>query len=231
VAPGAGAHPQHTAVGDRYVKLVAEESGLRVVYSLSYGPIGAAGARRTMDKDHDGRLSAAESMAGARALGERIAREAHLRVDGTATPLAWAAPFIAPPKGPVDTSPLTIELTATVALGGGQTLVTLDDVPALDGVERSDYAFEAKAPAELLASGQGDEPNGQERLVSFLDRRASGRRTVSMLVRLPGASRTWIFIVAGVALGVGVLGGVVFRIVRRRRVRQRTGVSESRTGT
>ena len=230
-APRVLAHPQHTAVGDRYVKLVAEGGGLRVVYSLSYGPIGAAAVRRSMDADHDGRLTPAESAAGARALGDRIAREGHLRVDGTATPLVWATPFVAPNRGAVDTSPLTIELSANVVLGGGETTVSFEDVPALDGVERSDYAFEARMPAELLASGQGDEPTGKERLVSFLDRRAQGRRVVSMRVRLPATSGTWGWLGAGLAFGVGLVGLLGWKLARGRRARSRAKVSEPRTGT
>ena len=88
---GAGAHPQHTAVGDRYVKLVAEEGRLRVVYSVSYGPIGAARARQAMDVNHDGRLTARETKAAARALGARIGRRAHLSVDGERQPIAHRA--------------------------------------------------------------------------------------------------------------------------------------------
>lgn len=218
----ASAHPQHTAVGDRYVKLVAEDGGLRVVYSVSYGPMGAAAARQRMDANHDGRLTAAETKAGARALGARLAREARLTVDAEPVPLRWGEPFVGPPSGPVDTSPLTIELSAAVELPGGESVVQLVDVPTLENVERSDYGFEARPPAELLASGSGAAPSAQERLVSFLDRRSRGPRVVSARVRLPVrvTRAAWI-----AACGVAALlvVGVGLWLARRRISGRRTG--------
>jgi hypothetical protein len=218
----ASAHPQHTAVGDRYVKLVAEDGRLRVVYSVSYGPMGAADARQRMDANRDGRLTVTEAKAGARALGARLAREARLTVDGDPVALRWDEVFVGPPSGPVDTSPLTIELSAAVELPDGESVVRLVDVPTLENVERSDYGFEARPPAELLASGSGDTPSAQERLVSFLDRRARGPRVVSARVRLPvGASRTaWIAAGASAAL---IVAGVGVWFVRRRISVRRTG--------
>ncbi len=205
------------------MKLVAEEGRLRVVYSLSYGPMGAASARQRMDENRDGRLTAAETTAAARALGERLAREVGLTVDGDRVALRWDSPFVGPPSGPVDTSPLTIELSATVELAGGESLVRLVDLPTLDDIERSDYGFEARPPAELLASGAGDAPSAQERLVSFLDRRTHGPRVVSARVRLPGGTlggRWWW--IGGVAAVILVLGGGVW-LVRRRVSGRRMG--------
>lgn len=205
------------------MKLVAEEGRVRVVYSLSYGPMGAASARQRMDANRDGRLSAAETSAAARALGDRLASEVAVSVDGDPVALRWDPPFVGPPSGPVDTSPLTIELSAVVELEGGESLVRLVDLPTLEDIERSDYGFEARPPAELLASGAGDAPSAQERLVSFLDRRTSGPRVVSARVRLPGGTFggrwAWIGAVAAVVL---VLGGGVW-LARRRVSGRRTG--------
>jgi hypothetical protein len=217
-------------VGDRYVKLVFEEGHLRLVYSVSYGPIGAARARQGMDENRDGRLTTAETRAAARSLGARIVRAARLSVDGAPVSLAFGEPFVGPAAGPVDTSPLTIELSATVELPAGESLVRLSDLPELDGVERSDYAFEARAPVELLASGSGDDASGSERLVSFLDRRARGPRVLTARVRLPGTRLPGTHaIAAGAALAVLIgVGGVWWA---RRRSRRRSPVSEPRTGT
>lgn len=208
------AHPNHTAVGDRYVKLVAEGGQLRVVYSLAYGPIGAAMVRRSMDTNRDGRLTGGETLAGAVALAKRISKGARLTVGGAEMPLEWDRPFVAPAGGAVDASPLTIELSVAVPLEGGETVVLLEDLPNLEGIERSDYAFEAKPPADLLASGEGQTPTGQERLISMLDRRATGgRRLVSMRVRLPGATHGILGIVAFAAgtLAAGMLTGWLLR--------------------
>lgn len=221
-ATGAGAHPNHTAVGDRYVKLVAEDGRLRLVYSLSYGPVGAADARQGMDANHDGRLTAAESKAAAEALAARLSREVHLAVDGAPVVLRWQEPFVGPPSGPIDTSPLTVELSANVPLEPGESIVKLVDVPELENIERSDYGFEARPPAELLASGQGDAPTAQERLVSFLDRRSHGRRLLTVRVKLPGERRRtrWAAVVAGVVL---VVSGGIALLARRRVSGRRTG--------
>jgi hypothetical protein len=204
------------------VKLVAEEGRLRVVYSLSYGPMGAAQERQRMDENEDGRLTAAETSAAARALGARLSDGAKLTVDGEPVELHWDAPFVAPAAGPIDTSPLTIELSASVDLPGGESHVRFVDLPSLPNVERSDYAFEAREPAELLASGSGDAPAARERLVSFLDRRASGPRVVALHVRLPGGGMPRLaWIVLGVAI-VGLVGGALI---------WRARVSGRRTGT
>lgn len=222
-ASAAGAHPQHTAIGDRYVKLVAADGVLRVVYNLSYGPIGAARARQAMDTNHDARLTAAETRHGAVALGARLTRKARLSIDGERAPLLWQTPFVGPATGPVDTSPLTIELSTTVPLPPGESLVRFEDLPELDGVERSEYAFESTPASALLAAGEGGSPAGMENHLQFLDRRGGRARVLSARIRMPGSARTWWMLPAGAALALLILGVGVWAVRRRRVSGRRTG--------
>ncbi len=202
------------------MKVVAEAEGFRLVYSLSYGPTGAVATRRRMDANRDGRVSAAESGAEAARLGRRIATDMVVEVDGDRVPIEWSSRFVGPAIGGVDPSPLTIELGTTLPLGPGEHTVSLMDV-GLDEIERSDYGFDASAPAVLVASGSGASPGSVERLVSFLERSEAPERRVTARFRLPGsASPPWL-IWAGVA--ALVIAAAVGLVVRRRLSARRTG--------
>jgi hypothetical protein len=222
---GAIAHPQHAGLGDRYVKLVVGAKGLRLVYNLAYSPAGSLVLRRQMDRSHDLHLTAEETRQGAAALGARLARDARLEIDGDAVPIRWGEPFVGPPSGPVDPTPLTIELTAEVPLAAGESHVVWQDVPVLEGIDRTDLRFVAEPPVVLLASGRGRAPRAIEELVSWLDRQAQGPRVVAMRVQMPGRRWTWWLLGGGAAAAAAVMLGVAWRW-RARRI-----ASARRTGT
>lgn len=211
------------------MKLVGEAAAVRLVYSMSYGPSAALAVRRRMDADRNGRITAAESRAEAARVGRRIAVDLRVEVDGDRVPIEWGIPFVGPATGTLDPSPLTIELQATVPLDPGEHAVSLVDV-GLDDVDRTDYGFDASAPAVLVASGEGASPAGTERLVSFLERTGGvTERRVTARFRLPGsATSPWPIAAAGTA--VVLVSCAVLLVRRARRRKHGDAASAPRTG-
>jgi hypothetical protein len=89
-ATGAHAHVG-PAIDDnnRYLKLTAQGDRVRLAYTVFFGELPGSILRRTIDADHDGAISEAESAAFAGSLARAIAAALTVTVDGAPAPIAW----------------------------------------------------------------------------------------------------------------------------------------------
>jgi hypothetical protein len=89
-SPAADAHVQPAVDrNNRYLKLSPHGGRVRLVYTVYFGEIPGAAARRNMDTNHDGALSDAESTPVGLRLGEAVRPALEVLIDGQPVPLRW----------------------------------------------------------------------------------------------------------------------------------------------
>ena len=216
-ASAARAHPGHLGIrADRYLKLEVSPKGLRLVVSLTLGPVAATRWLRAADTNGDGKVSEAEAEASMKRWTEALDRELPVEIDGKGVKLRWTNPFL-DPIGEIDGRPATVEMTGLAALDGGRHHIVLRDKMLQEAFDRTDVAIEAVPPARLLAAGPGERPD--ERLRRFAVVKGERLDAVGVLVELPGEQqaerrRFGTYLALG---ALAVLGLAVWLGARRRR--------------
>lgn len=221
-----GAHPVTSRTeNNRYVKLTPTDRSLRVAYSVLYGELPSFYARRSMDRDGDGRVSPDEARAHADEVAARFAAQSVLAVDGTRVPLRLpdrAATVTDPRVGPI---PFSIDMWEVVPLrprhrheiafeAGGE-------VPRLGETE---VKFEEAPGAKLVAWCRSRPPcttRAEEPRFVWLGPRASSMedRTVSAAYEVPTAGRRRAVVMALVGGGILLVAVAAALVLRRRRRR------------
>jgi nickel/cobalt exporter len=121
LAAPAGAHPLGNFTVNHYSGLRLQPGGLAVDYVLDLAEIPTYQARRAIDRDHDGRVGAAEAAAWRDRTCARLAAGARARLDGHPLPLAVAGARLAFPAGVggLATTRLECALAAPLPAGRG----------------------------------------------------------------------------------------------------------------
>ncbi len=218
------AHPGHLGIrADRYLKLEVQPGGVRLVVSLTLGPVAADRWLRTADTDGDDSVSEQEAAAFMKRWAEALARELPLEVDGEVRALRWQQPFM-DPIGPIEGRPITVEMVGRAPLDGGRHHVLVRDKMLKEAFDRTDVALEVRPPVRMLAAGPGEAPS--ERLRRFAVRQGESMASFSLVVEVPGTShasrRRWgryLTLGALAVLGLAVWLG----LGRRRAGRYRRG--------
>ena len=114
---------------NRYLKLTPLGDRVRLAYTVYFGEIPGAAVRRTIDADHDGAISDAESQAFGAKLGEQVAAGLTITVDGVAAPVAWNEIDVGMQQPVVAGGSFSVDLIAWLCLpsvGGAHTVVLVD---------------------------------------------------------------------------------------------------------
>jgi len=222
------AHPVTSRTeNNRYVKLTVSEGRLRVAYSVLYGELPSFYARRSMDRDHDGRVSPAEARAHADELAAQLASHSVLTVDGKRVPLRLPdrdATVADPRVGPI---PFSIDMWELVPLDRRRRLeIAFEAGGELPRLGETEVKFE-EAPGSRLVTwcrsrppctGRAEEPRFVwlgPRTSSMEDRTVSARFEISAAAR--GRMLTFALAGGGALL---VAAAATLALVRRRRRRE-----------
>lgn len=133
----AGAASAHVAPSmddnNRYLKLTPLGDRVRLAYTVYFGEVPGAAARRTIDADHDGKISDAEAQAFGAKLGDQVRASLAVTVDGEAAPVAWNEIDVGMQAQVVAGGSFSVDLIAWLCLpsAGGAHTVGLVDRTAL----------------------------------------------------------------------------------------------------
>lgn len=154
---------------NRYLKLAVTPARVRLAYTVFFGEMPGAAARRAMDADRDGVLAPGEQRSFAEQLGRELAERLSLTVDDRPVELRWQRPVVGGAE-PGTAGAFSVDLIATACLGPArQHRVLLRD------------AFALPRPGEtevLLEDGPG---------ISLLDAKLGASRARGRLFRFAGA--------------------------------------------
>jgi hypothetical protein len=133
VIAAAGVAQAHVAPSmddnNRYLKLTPLGDRVRLAYTVYFGEVPGAAVRRTIDADHDGRISDAESHAFAVKLGEQVRAGLAITIDGEPAPVAWNELDVGLQDPVVAGGSFSVDLIAWLCLpsvGGAHTVVLVD---------------------------------------------------------------------------------------------------------
>jgi hypothetical protein len=170
---------------ERYLKLDVAGADARLVVSLTFGELAMARVRQAADRDADGRVSAAESEVYLAAWRRDLQQEIVVELDGSPVALDWRDAYLA----------LTGEVATAEMVGhfsfddtGAQAVLVRDRMPKAP-FERTDVGFIAREGAELLRSGQGENPTGRVQALVFGPNTAD-ELVLSVVVRVPMIDRS-----------------------------------------
>lgn len=128
-APPASAHVAPSFdVNNRYLKLSPLGDRIRLAYTVVYGDLPGAAARRSLDTSGDGQLSDEEGDAFGRALAAEVAPALTVTVDGAPLPVTWAEVHVGLGTPTTAAGAFSVDLIAWLCLPAGDrhTLVLRD---------------------------------------------------------------------------------------------------------
>jgi hypothetical protein len=114
---------------NRYLKLTPLGDRVRLAYTIYFGEVPGAAARRELDVDHDGAISDAEAQAFGARLAEQVRPALAITIDGAAAPLAWAEVDVGMGTPVTAAGSFSVDLIAWLCLpsaGGAHTIVVRD---------------------------------------------------------------------------------------------------------
>jgi hypothetical protein len=133
VVAAAGVAQAHVAPSmddnNRYLKLTPLGDRVRLAYTVYFGEVPGAAARRTIDADHDGRISDAEAQAFGAKLGDQVRAGMKVTVDGEPAPVAWNEIDVGMQAQVVAGGSFSVDLIAWLCVpsaGGAHTVVLVD---------------------------------------------------------------------------------------------------------
>jgi hypothetical protein len=148
-----GPSPQ---TNNRYLTLVPEPGAVRLVYTLIFGDSPGAAARRRMDRDGDGRLSADEQRAFADAIADVIAAGLEIELDGERVDLAWSRVDLGISTTEVEAGAFSVDLSAVLcAESAGEHVLRLIDGFRVPPVGEGALSVEPSREVEILRSAMG----------------------------------------------------------------------------
>jgi len=217
---------------NRYLKLTPLGDRVRLVYTVFFGEIPGASERRTIDIDHNGRISEAESHTFAVRLAADVADGLQLEVDGRVEPVTWTTVDAGMGTPEVAAGAFSIDLVANVCLSQfrgqhrivlrdrfriphpGETEAKIEDSPGVT-VDRAHVGPVDDPGHDFRFAGPGGplEDDGLE-LVFTANEKAPVTADGKCVERAGGASRVpWIAAIAG---GAVVLAGLAWWLLRGR---------------
>lgn len=242
--PDALAHQAPSvAENNRYLKLTPMGDRVRLAYTVYFGEIPGAEARRRIDRDGDGLIDDAEAKAHGAEVADLVAPHLTFRADGLAAPLAWAEVHVGLGLPTVDAGSYAVDLIAWICMPAadhhelvlrdevalprpGETEVKVEGSPGIT-IERSTLG-DATMQLDFKLRGSGGplaDPGYQlayrvdrSKVVQPKDGRCPADGQTATGQRGAGRARwPWIAGVGGVVVVVAGMGVLLARARRRRR--------------
>ncbi|MGE0551527.1 MAG: hypothetical protein AB7O24_16255 [Kofleriaceae bacterium] len=232
VATTASAHVAPSVeTNNRYLKLTPGAGRVRLAYTVFFGEVPGAQARRLIDTDRDGEISQAEAQAFGDRLGRDVAAALELDVDGRSGPLTWTTVSVGLGQPITKAGAFSVDLIAVRCLSSrgthelvirdrfvlpkpGETELIAEDTPGVTidqvriaGHDVKDIGYRFEGPGGPLA-----DPGAQLRF-TISDHAPLASGAVCSATR-PGSAqpRLWI---GGTAVAVLLVGATLFAIRRR----------------
>jgi hypothetical protein len=240
VASSAAAHVAPSVDdNNRYLKLTPLGDRVRLAYTVFFGEIPGASERRTIDRNHDGRIDDGEARAFAGHLGSEVAAALDIDIDGASSTVTWA--MVEPGMGTptVDAGSFSVDLVAYLCLPtvrGKHRLVVRDrfrlthpgetEVKVEDGlgvtIERARIGAADDPSYDYRFAGGGGplQDDGLELVFVASDKApvtSDGACTGTHASRAGAAARRWVTPVMVIGGMLGAIAITVIIVVRRRR--------------
>ena len=223
-APAAAHVAPSPDVNNRYLKATLLPDRLRVTYTLLIGDRPGAGERRRMDRDGDGRLSAAERAA----FGARMTEElgAHLSILLDGKPVGdWRLVDVGLGQAVVGTLPVAVDLELDAPYANpaaDEHTLFLDDVVKLPLPGEVELRIDESPGVRVLESHLASERSGIELRFVFEgnsplpgERAVTARFSVDQTLRVVRARRRGVAV--AIWLGLAAVGLLAVAVARRRR--------------
>jgi hypothetical protein len=177
-----GPSPQ---TNNRYLTLVPEPGAVRLVYTLIFGDSPGASARKRMDRDSDGRLSADEQQAFADSIAEVIATGLDIELDGERVELAWSRVDLGLATTEVEAGAFSVDLSAVLcAEGAGEHTLALTDGFRVPPVGEGALTVEPSRQVEIIRSAMGQRP-GRRLAFKWMGRGPIAEEGYTLVFRAP----------------------------------------------
>lgn len=226
---------------NRYVKLSPLGDRVRVVYTVVFGEVPGASARRQMDLDRDGQISEQERRRFGAPFATQIARALELSVDGVASRMTWDHVDVGLGTTATAAGAFAVDLVAAVCLASnrarhiihmrdlfinsspGETEITIEPGPGIH-IERAQIGAYADPTYQFRFSGSDralSDPGLELRFTAAPSWHPGGRCAKSEHAETTSQSvspRWWIGVTAVTALGLGLLTATAVKRRRRAKV-------------
>ncbi|MEP6861205.1 MAG: hypothetical protein ABJE66_11315 [Deltaproteobacteria bacterium] len=216
---------------NRYLKVTPFGDRVRLAYTVFFGEVPGAIARRDIDTNHDGQLTEAEGHAFGVAIAGQVAAELQVEVDGKVATMPWASVDVGLGSPQVAAGSFSVDLIGYACLPTargthhlivhdryrvphpGETEVKVEDAPGI--VIDKAHVGPANDPThDFRFAGPGG-PLSDDGLELTFDAGPRSTVTADAVCRAgPATSRAWLLYVA-IGAGLLVLGGVVVVVKRR----------------
>lgn len=219
---------------NRYLKLTPLADRVRLAYTVYFGEVPGAAARRELDRNRDGQISDDEADAFGRELGGQVGPALAVTIDGTAAPISWDQISVGMGTPTTGAGAFSVDLIAWLCLptAGGAHTITLKDTFPLPRPGETELRIEDSPGVHVTRTRLG--------LIDLVDHDARWQGAggpiahdgftlgftaddarpieggVCAGVATRGGSRTWIWLVGAAALAAA--GGAAL-LTRRRRAR------------
>lgn len=216
---------------NRYLKVTPFGDRVRLAYTVFFGEVPGAIARRDIDTNHDGQLTEAEGHAFGVAIANQVGAGLQVEVDGKVVTMPWASVDVGLGTPQVAAGSFSVDLIGyaclPVARGKhalvvhdryriahpGETEVKVEDAPGI-AIEKAHIGPANDPSHDFRFAGPGGPLSDDGLELAF---EAGPRSTVTpdaVCRAEPERSRAWL-IYAAIGAAVVVLGGVGFVLKRR----------------
>lgn len=216
---------------NRYLKVTPFGDRVRLAYTVFFGEVPGAIARRDIDTNHDGQLTEAEGHAFGVTIAGQVAAGLQVEVDGKVATMPWASVDVGLGSPQVAAGSFSVDLIGYACLPSargthqlvvhdryriahpGETEVKVEDAPGI--VIDKAHVGPANDPShDFRFAGPGG-PLSDDGLELTFDAGPRSTVTADAVCRAePARSRAWLLYVA-LGTGVLVLAGVVVVVKRR----------------
>lgn len=158
---GASAAHAHVAPSvddnNRYLKLTPLADRVRLAYTVYYGEVPGAAARRGIDHNRDGAIDDDEASAFGAALGKQVGPALAITVDGAPAPIAWDQVSVGMGTPTTSAGAFSVDLIAWLCLptAGGDHTITLVDTFALQRPGETELRIEDSAGVRVTRARLG----------------------------------------------------------------------------
>jgi hypothetical protein len=217
---------------NKYFRLTPLGDRTRLAYTVFFGEVPGAIARKTIDANGDGKISEAEAHAFGVALSGRVAAGVELTIDGAVRPIQWQSIDVGMGTPDVAAGSFSVDLVtyACFATARGHHHIHVRDRFAIDRPGESEAMLEDSPGVDIVRARVGtlDDPSHDYRFAGAdgpladdgfdVELDATDRSIVAPDATCPAisSSRSPLLYVA-LAVVVALVGGCAFFVVRRRK--------------